>query len=142
MFSHNHLHNNGKKLFMKDSNFLIEIVMFSLQITIIHRFKNHSFRNRRFRNCRLGFTKRQNLKKHIETFHEGIKPFKCSICDAEFSNKQNLKKHVSEGLKPFKCSVCDIKFDPFKLRLFYSFRHIFFITRQSNSRGKRSPINA
>ena len=67
--------------------------MFNLQITIIHKFKNHSFRNRRFRNCRLGFTTRQNLKKHFETVNEGIKPFKCSICDAEFANKQNLKKH-------------------------------------------------
>ena len=39
------------------------------------------------------FTNKQNLKKHVESVHEGIKPFKCSICDVEFANKQNLKKH-------------------------------------------------
>ena len=28
----------------------------------------------------------QNLKKHIGTVHEGIKPFECSICDDKFAN--------------------------------------------------------
>ena len=81
------------------------------------------------------FANQQKLKKHVGTVHEGIKPFKCSICDVEFANnynpqmqelqiqewylhikfanKQNLKKHVGtvhEGIKPFKCSVCDVKF--------------------------------
>ena len=69
------------------------------------------------------FANKQILKKHIETVHEGIKHFKCSICDVEFANnynpqiqelqiqewyissfanKQNLKKHVEavhEGIK-------------------------------------------
>ena len=31
------------------------------------------------------FANKQNLKKHIETVHEGIKPFKCSICDVKFA---------------------------------------------------------
>ena len=75
------------------------------------------------------FTNKQNLKKHVEAVHEGIKTFKCSVCDVEFANnynpqiqewyissfanKQNLKKHVEtvhEGIKPFKCSICDVKF--------------------------------
>ena len=74
------------------------------------------------------FANKQNLKKHIETVHEGIKPFKCSICDVKFANnynpqiqesqikfanKQNLKKHIEtvhEGIKPFKCSICDVEF--------------------------------
>ena len=75
------------------------------------------------------FADKQNLKKHVEAVHEGIKPFKCSICDLKFANnynpliqewylssfvdKQNLKKHVEavhEGIKPFKFSTCDFKF--------------------------------
>ena len=35
------------------------------------------------------FTNKQNLKKHIEAVHEGIKPFKCSICDVKFANNYN-----------------------------------------------------
>ena len=51
------------------------------------------------------FTNKQNLKKHVEAVHEGIKPFKCSVCDVKFANKQNLKKHIEtihEGIKSFK----------------------------------------
>ena len=60
------------------------------------------------------FADKQNLKKHVEAVHEGIKPFKCSICDLKFANnynpliqewyissfadKQNLKKHVEAVL--------------------------------------------
>ena len=35
------------------------------------------------------FANKQNLKKHIETVHEGIKPFKCSICDVKFAINYN-----------------------------------------------------
>ena len=35
------------------------------------------------------FANKQNLKKHVEAVHEGIKPFKCSICDLKFANNYN-----------------------------------------------------
>ena len=35
------------------------------------------------------FANQQNLKKHIGTVHEGIKPFECSICDVKFENNYN-----------------------------------------------------
>ena len=35
------------------------------------------------------FADKQNLKKHVEAVHEGIKPFKCSICDLKFANNYN-----------------------------------------------------
>ena len=35
------------------------------------------------------FANKQILKKHVETVHEGIKPFECSICDVKFANNYN-----------------------------------------------------
>ena len=49
----------------------------------------------------------------MTTVHEGIKLFKCSVCDVKFANIQNLRKHVTTvhaGIKPFKCSICDVNF--------------------------------
>ena len=51
------------------------------------------------------FANKQNLQKHVEAVHEGIKPFKCSVCDVKFANEQNLKTHIEtihEGIKSFK----------------------------------------
>ena len=35
------------------------------------------------------FANQQKLKKHVGTVHEGIKPFKCSVCDVKFANNYN-----------------------------------------------------
>ena len=35
------------------------------------------------------FADKQNLEKHVEAAHEGIKPLKCSICDLKFANNYN-----------------------------------------------------
>ena len=50
-----------------------------------------------------------NLKNHIETVHEGIKPFKCKICDYKTAHKPSLKVHtesVHEGIKPYHTLKC------------------------------------
>ena len=55
---------------------------------------------------------KRNLKRHIESVHEGIKPFKCNICDYETAQKGHLKKHkdsVHEGIKPYKCHICQFE---------------------------------
>ena len=39
---------------------------------------------------------------HITTIHEGRKPFKCDICNAEFTSRQDMKGHITtihEGKK-------------------------------------------
>ena len=39
----------------------------------------------------------------MQSVHEGKKPFKCDICDANFTQKPNLKQHIesdNEGNKP------------------------------------------
>ena len=41
------------------------------------------------------------------------KPYKCDHCDVSFKTKQNLNIHTSafhEGKKPFGCTICDKKF--------------------------------
>ena len=44
-----------------------------------------------------------------ESVHEGIKPFKCDICDYYCSQKSDMNTYVvsvHEGKKPFKCGIC------------------------------------
>ena len=56
--------------------------------------------------------KSDHLKKHIKLVHEGIKPFKCNMCEYKAGQKGTLKRHtesVHEGIKPFKCSMCEYK---------------------------------
>ena len=53
-----------------------------------------------------------DLKRHISSIHEGIKPLKCYIWGYENTEKRNLNRHVEsahEGIKPFKCDICDYK---------------------------------
>ena len=63
--------------------------------------------------CKKTFLKKSALTVHIETVHDGKKPFKCSLCVSEFSQKGNLKLHIEtvhEKKKPFTCSQCDASF--------------------------------
>ena len=63
--------------------------------------------------CDNSFSRKFNLKKHIETVHDGKKPHKCSVCDYSCSRNARLKKHIEivhERKKPHKCSICDISF--------------------------------
>ena len=59
-----------------------------------------------------GFFQKGYLKMHIESVHEGKKPYKCTVRGSNFSIKQNLNRHslVLKGKKPFKCNICDATF--------------------------------
>ena len=52
----------------------------------------------------LAFLKKENLRGHIESVHEGKKPFKCNAFDASFSQKF---ESVHEEKKTFKCNIHD-----------------------------------
>ena len=63
--------------------------------------------------CKKVFKRPYLLKKHVESVHEGIRPFKCESCDAKFSYERDKKNHISsvhKGEKPFNCGFCDKNF--------------------------------
>ena len=39
------------------------------------------------------FSTKQNLERHIKTIHEGVKDYKCDICDKVFGRCDRLKEH-------------------------------------------------
>ena len=48
----------------------------------------------------------------MKSVHEGIKSFKCNLCDYQATQISNLKIHIDsvhEGTKPFKCNLCYYK---------------------------------
>ena len=43
---------------------------------------------------KLPLLRKHNLKKRIESFHEGKKAFVCNICDLRFTQNGGLKYHI------------------------------------------------
>jgi len=43
--------------------------------------------------CNKSFMKKQNFKEHLRA-HQGIRPYKCTACDAGFIDNRALKKHA------------------------------------------------
>ena len=63
--------------------------------------------------CNATYTRPVNLKRHIESVHEGKKPFKCSECDSSFTQSGHLKKHIEtvhEKNKSWVCEFCQKSF--------------------------------
>ena len=83
------------------------------KITSVQFMKLRNHINAQFPICDYSCTRKTNLKKHIDTIHEGKKlhkPYKCSICDYSCTKKSNLDDHiyaVHEGKKPHQCYICD-----------------------------------
>ena len=48
----------------------------------------------------------------IKQTSQGVKPFKCEICNAGFMKKINMKRHIKvhEKAKPYNCGTCDATF--------------------------------
>ena len=63
--------------------------------------------------CGCVFTRKDVLKIHIDSVHEGKQPpLQCKVCDYATFRKSNLKQHITslhEGKKPHQCTICDYK---------------------------------
>ena len=60
--------------------------------------------------CGKSFTRKDRVKQHIHTVHEGRKDFICTKCNKSFTAAKTLKKHnhtVHEGQKDYKCDQCN-----------------------------------
>ena len=44
--------------------------------------------------CCKTFSGMQSMKSHVESIHEGKKPFKCNICEKGFTKKVTLNGHI------------------------------------------------
>jgi hypothetical protein len=54
----------------------------------------------------------RDLRRHIESVHEKLRPFKCGKCKKKFTFKRTLQRHmrhVHEKIKPFECHLCELK---------------------------------
>ena len=67
-----------------------------------------------------------NLKRHIESTHQGLRKFKCLTCGKFLSSKQNLIDHqnIHSGQKPYCCEIasCGMRFR--QLSQFYLHRQL------------------
>lgn len=63
--------------------------------------------------CQSRFTSPWNLKVHLQTIHENIRPFSCSTCGKGFKQRIHLLGHfisTHSNVKPFKCELCPARF--------------------------------
>ena len=57
-----------------------------------------------------------DLKKHNNGVHEGLKPYKCDICNKYWAQKKSLKRHINNDhgpkkeVKELKCDFCEKTF--------------------------------
>ncbi|KAJ0184211.1 hypothetical protein K1T71_000634 [Dendrolimus kikuchii] len=50
----------------------------------------------------------EKMKRHIRKVHEGLNPYKCSLCEYSTYNSVLFQEHVwiHEGVKPYECAFC------------------------------------
>jgi uncharacterized Zn-finger protein len=67
-----------------------------------------------FDDCDKEYCSLFNLKRHIQSFHQGIKRFKCQTCGKQLSSKQNFIDHqnIHTSAKPYFCDYpgCYLRF--------------------------------
>jgi len=64
-------------------------------------------------NKTFSFPTAASFKRHIESVHEGKRPYKCEHCELRFEEKSKMKNHVMvvhDKQKSFNCGCCDSKF--------------------------------
>ena len=65
--------------------------------------------------CQKTFSTTGNLRNHIMTIHQNLRPFKCSFpgCDKKYSIQTRLQVHYRThiGKKPYICRFCQKAFN-------------------------------
>ena len=57
--------------------------------------------------CGDGFTRKNDVKRHMKLIHEKPRNFKCDICQKYFVTEENLKCHKNKHKNEMKCRVCN-----------------------------------
>ena len=68
------------------------------------------FRRFEYDYCGTSFTRRDNLKTHQESKHEGVR-YECDKCDCKATRTDNLERHQESmhGGVMYECNKCDYK---------------------------------
>ena len=78
-----------------------------------HVIAKHSGKVRfQCKKCDIGFPDKRSFQEHLDSVHEG-KRYDCPHCDYKSAHKQYITEHISsvhEKKKPFKCNVCNKDF--------------------------------
>ena len=68
---------------------------------------------RKCESCRISFSTKYLLEKHIQSNHNSEKVNKCNLCDKTFCTSAYLKIHIQsihDGSRDYKCHLCNEKF--------------------------------
>lgn len=62
--------------------------------------------------CVYSFKPKKCILMNLVSCQLGEKPYRCSICGAQFNRPANLKTHtrIHSGEKPYKCETCGARF--------------------------------
>lgn len=86
-----------------------------LKLYRAHLLQHNAPKERKIYSCELcnkEFTKKSNMKQHLECVHLGLDKRICEICAKTFKYDKSYKEHMQKhtGYKPFKCEYCEKQF--------------------------------